>query len=121
MDIKVKIDEAVKDFSNLTAEDCYEIVLAAKSLSVEECLDSLLLAEDELSTHEMAFVHKLHKYGRAIGIKDAADNLFMHMKTKNGGQTALDYLEQMSGEFSVTVTPGSNSGFSFNVQIGEKK
>lgn len=120
MDIKKKIDEAVKEFSNLTAEDCYEITLASKALSIEECLSALLLAETDLDSAEMAFVNKLHRYGRAIGVKDAADKLFVHMSTKNGGQSALDYLEQMSGEFSVTLTPGQNKGFSFNVQIGDK-
>ena len=54
---------------------------------------------------------------------DATENLFYHMKTKNGADASLEYLRQMGGEFSVEVNPtaGSKGGFSFNVNIGEKK
>lgn len=123
MDIRKKIQEAVDGFDNLTEEDCIEITLSAKSLSIEECLDSLLLAESELTQAEMAFIHKLHRYGRAIGVKDATESLFYHMKTKNGADASLEYLRQMGGEFSVEVAPGGGgkSGLSFNVVIGEDK
>lgn len=122
MDIRQKIQEAVKGFDNLTEADCTEITLSAKSLSLEECWDSLLLDPSKLSPEEVTFAEKLHKYGRAIGVKDATESLFYHMKTKNGADASLEYLRQMGGEFSVDVVPGGGAkGFAFNVNIGEKK
>ena len=122
MDIRKKIQEAVKGFENLSEDDCNEIVISAKSLSLEECYDSLLIVPTDLSAEETKFAEQLHKYGRAIGVKDATESLFYHMKTKNGADASLEYLRQMGGEFSVDVTPGGGQkGFSFNVNIGEKK
>ena len=122
MDIRKKIQEAVKGFENLSEEECIEITLSAKSLSLEECYDSLLIVPTDLSAEETKFAEQLHKYGRAIGVKDATESLFYHMKTKNGADSSLEYLRQMGGEFSVDVVPGGgNKGFSFNVNIGEKK
>ena len=37
------------------------------------------------------------------------------MSTKNGGQTALEYLKQCSGDFSVEVQRNGGTGFQFNV------
>lgn len=122
MDIRKKIQEAVKGFGTLTEDDCTEITLSAKSLSLEECYDSLLIDPTSLEPAEIKFAEQLHKYGRAIGVKDATENLFYHMKTKNGADASLEYLRQMGGEFSVDVnTTGKGSGFSFQVNIGEKK
>ena len=123
MDIRKKIQEAVKGFENLAEEECIEITLSAKSLSLEECYDSLLIDPLSLTLAEVKFAQQLHKYGRAIGVKDATENLFYHMKTKNGTDASLEYLRQMGGEFSVEVNPiaGGKGGFSFNVNIGEKK
>lgn len=122
MDIRRKIQEAVKGFNNLTEDECIEITLSAKSLSLEECYDSLLIDPLSLDTAEAKFAQQLHKYGRAIGVKDATENLFYHMKTKNGADASLEYLRQMGGEFSVDVVPGAGGKtFSFNVNIGEKK
>lgn len=123
MDIRKKIQEAVKGFKNLTEDDCTEITLSAKSLSLEECYDSLLIDPTSLEEAEIKFAEQLHKYGRAIGVKDATESLFYHMKTKNGADASLEYLRQMGGEFSVEVNPTGKGagGFSFNVNIGEKK
>ena len=123
MDIRKKIQEAVKGFDKLSEEECIEITLSAKSLSLEECYDSLLIVPTDLSAEETKFAEQLHKYGRAIGVKDATESLFYHMKTKNGADASLEYLRQMGGEFSVEVNPtaGGKGGFSFNVNIGEKK
>ena len=123
MDIRKKIQEAVKGFENLAEEECIEITLSAKSLSLEECYDSLLIDPLSLEPAEIKFAEQLHRYGRAIGVKDATENLFYHMKTKNGADAALEYLRQLGGEFSVEVNPtaGGKGGFSFNVNIGEKK
>ena len=49
MDIRKKIQEAVKGFENLTEDECIEITLSAKSLSLEECYDSLLIVPTDLS------------------------------------------------------------------------
>lgn len=122
MDIRKKIQEAVKDFKNLSEDDCTEITLSAKSLSIDECYDLLLIDPSALTPAETKFALQLHKYGRAIGVKDATEALFYHMKTKNGADASLEYLRQLGGEFSVDIVPGgSKSGFSFNVNIGEKK
>ena len=122
MDIRKKIQEAVKDFDNLTEADCNEITISAKSLSIEECYDSLLIDPSELEPAEIKFAQQLHKYGRAIGVKDATESLFYHMKTKNGADASLEYLRQLGGEFSVEVNPANKGGgFAFNVSIGEKK
>ena len=67
MDIRKKIQEAVKGFENLSEEECIEITLSAKSLSLEECYDSLLIVPTDLSAEETKFAEQLHKYGRAIG------------------------------------------------------
>ena len=122
MDIRQRIQEAVKVFEKLTESDCIDITLSAKSLSLEECYDSLMIDAADLSTAEVRFAEQLHRYGRAIGVKDATDNLFYHMKTKSGADAALEYLRKMGSEFSIDVVPGAGkSGFSFNVNIGEKK
>lgn len=122
MDIRAKIKEAVKGFDNLTEDDCTEITLSAKSLSIEECYALLLITPETLSPAEITFALKLHAYGRAIGVKDATEHLFYHMKTKNGAESSLEYLKQMGGEFSVEVGPAKNNGgFLFNVVIGEDK
>lgn len=121
MDIRKRIQEAVKGFDNLTEDDCTEITLSAKSLSLEECYDSLLVDPLTLSSAEITFAQQLHKYGRAVGVKDATESLFYHMKTKNGADASLEYLRQMGGEFSVDILPSGKSGFSFNVNIGEKE
>ena len=88
MDIRKKIQEAVKGFEILTEDDCTEITLSAKSLSLEECYDSLLIDPSVLSEAEAKFAEQLHKYGRAIGVKDATESLFYHMKTKNGADVS---------------------------------
>ena len=122
MDIRKKIQEVVKGFENLSEDDCTEITVSAKSLSLEECYDLLLIDATSLTTAEITFAQQLHKYGRAIGVKDATESLFYHMKTKNGADASLEYLRQLGGEFSVDVVPGGDkTGFSFNVNIGEKK
>lgn len=122
MDIRKKIEDAAKGFDTLSAEDCVEITLAAKSLSIEECYDLLLIDATSLSKEELTFAESLHRYGRAIGVKDATEKLFYHMSTKNGAESSLEYLRQMGKEFSVDVVPGGgNKGFAFNVNIGDKK
>lgn len=121
MDINKRITQAVKDFDNLDVDDCQTLVLAAASLSLEECYDLLLVDANTLSAEEQAFALRLHRHGRATGIKDAAAKLFLHMSTRNGGQSALEYLKQFSGDFSVEVQTTQSKGFSFNINIPEVK
>lgn len=120
MDFEKKIEQKVKNFKTLSKEECVEIVLASCALSLDECFDYLLIDKAELSDEEIGFCNILHRRGRAIGVKNASDKLFMHMSTRNGGQSALEYLKSMSGEFAVEVTSSqTSSGFSFNVSIPE--
>lgn len=119
MDIEARIKEKAKHFDSLGEAECVEIVLAARSLSLDECFDYLLVDKAELGEDELRFAELLHRRGRAIGVKDAADKLFLHMSTRNGGQSALEYLKQFSGDFSVEVQQSSSSGFQFNVTIPE--
>ena len=90
MDIRKKIQEAVKGFEHLTEDECIEITLSAKSLSLEECYDSLLIDPLSLEPAEVKFAEQLHRYGRAIGVKDATESLFYHMNTKNGADASLE-------------------------------
>lgn len=120
MNLEAKIKEKAAEFCNLSEEDCITLVLVARSLSLEECFDYLLIDRTTLTETENRFCELLHRRGRAIGVKDATDKLFLHMATRNGGQSALEYLKQFSGDFSVEVQGGqSGGGFQFNVTIPE--
>lgn len=120
MNLEAKIKEKAAEFSNLSEEDCITLVLVARSLSLDECFDYLLIDKQSLAEAEQRFAELLHRRGRAIGVKDATDKLFLHMATRNGGQSALEYLKQFSGDFSVEVSQGAGQGgFQFNVTIPE--
>lgn len=119
MDIEARIKAKAKEFDNLDADCCVQIVLGAKALSLDECFDYLLIDKQTLTPDELSFANLLHRRGRAIGVKDAADKLFMHMSTRAGGQSALEYLKQFSGDFSVEVQASAGTGFQFNVTIPE--
>lgn len=120
MNIEQRIKAKAKEFDTLDEACCVEIVLNAKALTIEECFDFLLIDQVSLTEAENKFARLLHARGRAIGIKDAADKLFSHMATRNGGQSALEYLKQCSGDFSVEVSQGGSAGgFQFNVTIPE--
>ena len=117
MDLERIIKEKCISFPTLTQELAVEIVLCASALSLEECLDRCLLDESELSPAEMDFAKRLHKRGRANGIKDACDNLFMHMKTRAGGPSAIDYLSKVSTEFGLAAQKTSSGGFQFQIVL----
>jgi hypothetical protein len=121
MDLKQKIEQASKDFDNLDVADMNEIVLSARSLSLEECYDLCLIDATSLSAEEAKFCEQLHRYGRASGVKDATEKLFYQMQTKGGGQTAIDYLRQMGKEFSVDAVPVGGGGFAFQINIPDTK
>ena len=115
MDLERIIKEKCSAFDTLTPELAVEIVMCAPALSLDECLDRCLLEASELTEAEMDFAKRLHKRGRANGVKDACDNLFMHMKTKMGGQSAIEYLNKVSSEFAMTAQKASAGGFQFQI------
>lgn len=119
MDIEKKIEKRCESFKTLTKEECFAITLSARALSLDECMDYLLIDKECLTPDELSFSQQLHRHGRATGVKDACDKLFLHMSTKNGGQSSLEYLKQFSGDFAVEVSQASSSGFQFNVVIPE--
>lgn len=105
----------------LDAEDLINIEVKAKALSLEECFDFLCIEESHVPEAEMNYARKAHRRGRAAGINEACNNMFGAMKLRGGGAVALDYLKRMSKDFQVEAepSPGSNSGFSFNVIMPE--
>lgn len=121
MDLERIIKDKCSSFTTLTQELAVEIVVCAPALSLEECLDRCLLDESELTPAELDFAKRLHKRGRANGVKDACDNLFMHMKTKMGGQSAIEYLNKVSSEFAMTAQKTSAGGFQFQIVYPEEK
>lgn len=117
MDLERIIKEKCISFPTLTQELAVEIVLCASALSLEECLDRCLLDESELTSAELDFAKRLHKRGRANGVKDACDNLFMHMKTRAGGPSAIEYLSKVSSEFGMSAQKTSAGGFQFQIVL----
>ena len=106
----------IKDLEILSAEDLLAIELAAKVLEFEEALQSIFLEAADLSDKEVALAKRVWRRGRFQGIQEAGTKLFKQMENRNGTQACIDYLRQMSGTFSLEVTPVSTgSGFSFNV------
>lgn len=121
MDLERIIKDKCSSFTTLTQELAVEIVVCAPALSLEECLDRCLLDESELTPAELDFAKRLHKRGRANGVKDACDNLFMHMKTRAGGPSAIEYLSKVSSEFAMTAQKTSAGGFQFQIVYPEEK
>lgn len=121
MNIIELIKETCEPFITLKEEACAEIIRSAKSLSIEECFDSLMITQTELTVEEAEFAERLHKYGRALGVRDATEKLFTHMSSKGGADAAVTYLRQLGGEFSVNVAQQGGNGFTFNVDLTGKK
>lgn len=117
MDLERIIKDKCANFPNLNSELAVEIVLCAPALSIDECFDRCLITRDELTTAEVDFAERLHRRGRANGVKDACDNLFMHMKTRAGGQSAIEYLSKVSSEFGMTAQKTTAGGFQFQIVL----
>lgn len=119
MNFETLLKEKCKETKQVTFAVCLEIHEASKTLTLEECLAVCLLNKEELDADELNLAEKVYNRGRAIGIKDAGEKLFAHMSTRNGGQSALEYLAHVTETFSgeVTVSAGAGKGFSFNVTI----
>lgn len=109
----------IKDLSYIDNEDLISIEQNAKVLELDECLATLFIDKDQLSAHELDVCQQVHSRGRKLGITTAMDRMFKIMDQKTGAQSCMEYLKQFSGTFTadVTPTPGSGSGFSFNVVL----
>ena len=114
-----RIVSQVKGLTILTPLDLTMIETSATTLTIDLCLEQLMLERDELTVYELWVVDKIYKRGRATGLQRAGDALFQSMVGRQGGQHALEYLSRMSGEFSSEVTMSASSGFNFNVIIPE--
>jgi hypothetical protein len=107
--------------STLTTDQLTSISIKARGLDLEGCLDFLGVSLDDLDHDQLVKANVAHRKGRAEGISLACDKLFSHMSTRNGGQTAIAYLQAMAGTFKVDASPnpGSGNGFQFNVTMTE--
>lgn len=120
IDFDKQIKDRCSDLPTLEFDHCVQIMMCAKSLSIPETYDYLLLSPDDLSTEEQRFVEQLHRRGKSVAVREACDNLFLQMRMRGGGQQALDYLTRQSGEFTATITPASSNGFNLNIVIPEE-
>lgn len=112
----------IKGLLFLTVDDLKLVEEAASSLSIDQCFDLLMIEEGEVPADEAILFRKVHKRGRAKGVTTAVEKLFIHMTTRQGGASAIEYLQKMSGEFAVNVESAKKgTGFSFNVIIPEDK
>lgn len=123
MSNRMKTDYKELELDYLDAQDLLTIQVKAKALSLEECLEFICAEIEDIPKAEMRYATLAHRRGRSEGIATACDHLFGSMKMRNGGQAAVEYLRQMSGEFQIDAqaTPGGTSGFSFNVHMPEAK
>lgn len=121
MKVEEKIKEKCAGMDNLTFEICTSIILSAPGLSLEECLDRELLCEADLTPAEIDLAKRCHRLGRANGVKNAVDNMFMTMKNK-GSIDAQFYLRQCASDFVTAAAEGvGKEAFSFNMIMGEQK
>lgn len=111
----------IDNLAYIDAEDLIAIEINAKILTLPECYEILFISPSELSDHETDCADMAHTRGRKTALVMAADALFSQMRAKNGSVACMEYLKQMSGNFSLELTPapGSASGFSFNVYMPE--
>ena len=114
-----KVNYNELDLEHLDAEDLINIEIKAKALSLDECFDFLCIDKNELPESDLKWATLAHKRGRVIGVATACDNLFAAMKVRGGVDAAILYLKQTAGEFKIDATgaPGSQSGFSFTVNM----
>lgn len=107
------------DLEVITSDELESIEANASMLNLIECMEYICVDYTELPQTEQSFCELAWKRGRAMGLRKASDKMFAHMATRAGGTTAIEYLRSMSGDFQIDATPspGSNSGFSFNVNM----
>jgi len=105
----------LEDLTILRPEDLEIVEQRAKALDITQCLEYLCLTLTDLSPAEVRYVRLAHQKGVADGIYKAVDKLFLHMNTRNGGASAIEYLRTRSESFQVTATPIGSSGFDFKV------
>jgi hypothetical protein len=112
--------ELASEMIYLHPGDLVEFELKAQALSFDEVLTFLGLDLEEIPASDLFYAKKAHARGKVSAIHKASECLFSNMNTRNGAQSALAYLVQTSGTFSVDATPvGKTGGFSFNVNIND--
>lgn len=119
-----RLPQVLKDIEGLiylNTEDLLTIEQAASAMTLEDCFDLLMVDKAEVPKYDMHVATAVHKRGRTKGIQDAVSKLFVHMGTRTGGASSIEYLNQMSGEFQVEATRTPGTGFAFNVVIPEEK
>lgn len=107
----------IEGLTILDSADLNNLEIRARSMTLEECLETLFLTLDDLSEKERVLVSRVHRRGRNLGVQKACDSLFSQMKVKGGTQACIDYLRSMSATFAAEETPTSiaGGGFSFTV------
>lgn len=112
---------SLTDLVYICSDDLVAIEINAKVLEFDEVLDHLLIDQADLTQRELTLCKKAHRRGRLEGLVQAGQNLFSQMKARNGTVACLEYLKQHSSSFQMEVSPspGSASGFAFNVIMPE--
>lgn len=103
----------------ITPDDLFTVQQRARALTIDECYDYLCVEAEMLTPFEINCIKRAHKRGLAEGITVAIDNLFSHMKTRNGGQSCIAYLQQHARSFTVEPTSSPNNGFNFKITMNE--
>ena len=104
----------------LTPANLDTIELKARTLTLSQCLDILLLDKSELSKKDLFWAEKAHRKGEAEGIAQAGEKLFDGMGRRGGSGSALSYLNSLSERFqNEQRMAASGSGFNFNVSFDD--
>ena len=117
-----RIDDYVlhkEDFNTIRPSDLVSIENNAHILEIDQCLEFLGINKDALTAAELYFVEFAHKKGSARHIAEACKKLFVHMDTKIGGQSALEYLRAKQKTFKEVQVGSDTKGFSFTVVMDE--
>jgi len=107
----------------LDIEDLQCIEQRAKGLTLEECFEYLLVTTEEIPKADLVIAKKAHRRGRSAALHTAVNCLFGSMTMRGGGTSAMEYLKQLSGTFTVEATPvgTAKGGFQFNVVMPEEE
>lgn len=109
----------ITDLVNLGHEDLQAIEVHAQTLTLDECLQFLLINKDDVAEADLSTAKRVWQRGRLLAVTKAGDRLFANMGTKGGAQASLDYLRQMSPTFQAEITSKPSGGFKFNVVLDE--
>lgn len=109
----------IEDFNTIRPADLVSIENNSNILEVDQCLEYLGINKQALTEAELYFIEFAHRKGLARHISEACKKLFVHMDTKIGGQTALEYLRAKQKTFKEVQVGANNNGFSFTVVMDE--